>query len=301
MKRNYVQCGMANEVLECLPNESVHALISDIPYGIGIDEWDVLHANSNSAYRGSSPAQKRSGDIFKSRGKPLNGWSESDRAIPKEYYDWCMNWAPEAFRVLKPGASILLFAGRRFSHRCACALEDVGFIFKDSLAWIRERAAHRAQRMSIVFERRGDSEMASLVEGWRLGNLRPVFEPILWFTKPYQIGTTIADNMKSYGIGGYNESAFKRYASEPNNVLSVPGEKATLHPTQKPVRLMSALVELVTAPGQLVVDPFCGSGSTLVAAQQTGRDFIGGDLNEAYCDVARRRLTSDLFHASAGG
>jgi site-specific DNA-methyltransferase (adenine-specific) len=72
---------------------------------------------------------------------------------------------------------------------------------KDMLAWMRPLAPHRAQRMSIVFERRGDMSMADKWKGWRLGNLRPVFEPVLWFTKPYTIGTTIADNARHHGVG----------------------------------------------------------------------------------------------------
>ena len=203
-----------NSIIELagMPPESVHLILSDIPYGISADEWDVLHDNRNSALLGSSPAQEKAGSVFKKRGKPINGWSEADRAIPKEYEEWCRTWAADWFRLLKPGASAFVFAGRRFSHRCVCALEDAGFSLKDILAWERPRAAHRAQRLSIVYERRGDLRAAADWEGWRIGNLRPTFEPILWFTKPYKIGTTIADNMLRHGVGAYNEVAFARYA-----------------------------------------------------------------------------------------
>ena len=293
-----VQNTSAVDFLKSIPKESVHAFISDIPYGIGAETWDVLHDNTNSAYLGTSQAQEKAGRIFKSRGKPLNGWSEADRQIPQQYYQWCMEWAPLAFDVLKPGASAIIFAGRRLAHRCICAMEDSGFTLKDTLAWMRTRAPHRAQRMSVVFERRGDQQMAKKWEGWRLGNLRPVYEPILWFTKPYAIGTTIADNALTHGVGGYNQDGFLRYSAEPNNVLTsafLPGESG-LHPTQKPVILMQALIELTTGEGQLVIDPFCGSGSTLVAAKNIGREFMGSDENKEYCEIAEQRL-NDLFSA----
>lgn len=177
--------------VKLLPASSIHLIASDIPYGIGADDWDVLHSNTNSALLGSSPAQTKAGAVFKKRGKPINGWSVADRRIPQEYYEWCSTWAPDWFRVLKPGGSVFVFAGRRFAHRCICALEDAGFSFKDMLAWMRDRAPHRAQRVSVVFERRGDRSAAELWDGWRVGNLRPTFEPVLWFTKPYKIGTTI--------------------------------------------------------------------------------------------------------------
>jgi site-specific DNA-methyltransferase (adenine-specific) len=275
-----------------LPDESVHLFLSDIPYGIGTEDWDVLHGNTNSAYLGTSPAQRQAGNVFKKRGKPINGWSEADRRIPLEYGEWCSTWAAGWLRALKPGGSAVIFAGRRFSHRCVVALEDAGFSYKDTLAWIRPQAVHRAQRISVVYERRGDTESAAQWRGWRVGNLRPIFEPVLWFTKPYKIGTTIADNVLRHGVGAFNEPAFAGYAGRPDNVLRVGFEtgEGGLHPAQKPVRLMSALIELTTRVGQVVVDPFAGSGSTLVAAKAVGRRYIGYELDARYLEVAEERL-----------
>jgi site-specific DNA-methyltransferase (adenine-specific) len=302
MKVDRIVNSSAETLMKSLASDSIHALISDIPYGIGAEEWDVLHNNTNSALLGSSPAQERAGAVFKNRGKPLNGWSEADKAIPKEYYDWCMTWVPDALRVLKPGGTAVIFAGRRLAHRCIAAFEDAGFTLKDILAWMRPRAPHRAQRMSVVFERRGDTGMASKWEGWRLGNLRPVFEPVIWFTKPYAIGTTIADNAIRHEVGGFNQDAFLKYVEEPNNVLEMgfaSGESG-LHPTQKPVMLMQALIELTTQPGQIVLDPFCGSGTTAIAARNTDRHFIACDISTEFCSIANARLAPDLFSNGNG-
>lgn len=275
-----------------LPDSSVHLILSDIPYGIGAEDWDVLHDNTNSAYLGTSPAQAKAGAIFKKRGKPINGWSEADREIPRQYYEWCSQWASDWLRVLKPGGSVFIFAGRRFSHRCIAALEDAGFSFKDMFSWMRQRAPHRAQRIGVVYERRGDHKNSKIWNGWRVGNLRPTFEPVLWFTKPYKIGGTIADNVLMHGVGAFNEEAFLKYEESPDNVLSsgfAPGESG-LHPTQKPIRLMQALIELATCEGQIVLDPFCGSGSTLVAAKLTGRNYVGIELDPRYVGIATQRL-----------
>ena len=285
------------EAIKNLPSQSVHLILSDIPYGIAAAEWDVLHDNTNSALLGTSPAQQKAGAIFKSRGKPINGWSEADRAIPKEYYDWCSTWAAQWLRVLKPGGSAIVFAGRRLSHRCVSAMEDAGFSYKDMLAWLRERAPHRAQRLSIVFERRGNREAAEKWEGWRVGNLRPTFEPILWFVRPYKIGETIADNVLENSLGAFNEPAFEKYAGTPDNIIRCgfsPNE-AGLHPTQKPAKLMQALIELTTKKEQIVLDPFCGSGTTLVAARNIGRKYLGFESNAEFAEVARKRLEEDFF------
>lgn len=287
-----IEQGDCKVLIRDLDPDSIHLILSDIPYGIGAEEWDVLHANTNSAYLGSSPGQAKAGSIFKKRGKPLNGWSEADKRIPHEYYDWCKSWADDWYRVLKPGGSAFVFAGRRLSHRCICALEDSGFIFKDSIAWLKMRAPHRAQRLSVVYERRGDSENKKQWEGWKVGNLRPTFEPILWFTKPYKIGTTIADNALNHGVGAFNEAALLKYIRRPDNVLNLGFEKGEggLHPTQKPLKLMKAFIELTTRPGQIVLDPFVGSGTTVVAAEETGRIGIGYEIDESYVLIAKDRL-----------
>lgn len=300
-ERNSVVVVDGITAVRVLDTASVHLILSDIPYGIGMDDWDVLHANNNSAYLGTSPAQVKAGAIFRRRGKPLNGWSEADRRIPLEYQRWCETFAAEWLRILKPGGSALVFAGRRLAHRCIVAFEDAGFTFKDSMAWLREAAPHRAQRVSVVFRRRGDETSAERWEGWRIGNLRPTFEPILWFVKPYAIGKTIADNVLEHGLGAYNERAFARYEAGPENILRsgfAAGESGR-HVAQKPVRLLRALIELTTLPGHLVLDPFCGSGSTLLAAKSAGREYLGFELDAASAAVAEERLAPDMFEAAA--
>lgn len=285
------------ELIKDIPSDYVHLILSDIPYGIGMDDWDVLHDNTNNAYMGTSPAQLKAGAVFKKRGKPINGWSEADRAIPRQYYEWCLKWAPEWYRTVKPGGSVFIFAGRRYAHRCISAMEDSGFTFKDMFSWVRDKAPHRAQRVSVVYEKRQDLENAKKWEGWRLGNLRPTFEPVLWFQKPYKIGGTIADNILQHGVGAYNQEAFLKYVDSPDNIISASFRKREtgLHPTQKPIDLMKCLIELTTQPDQIVLDPFCGSGTTLVAAKELGRHYIGMEQNSEYYSISKNRLEYKLF------
>ncbi len=289
---NHIYQADSLHALQHLPDNSIHLILSDIPYGIGKESWDVLHHNTNSAYLGQSPAQAKAGSVFNKRGKPINGWSEADRNIAKEYYQWCSQWAGDWLRVLKPGGSALVFAGRRLSHRCICALEDAGFSYKDMLAWLRERAPHRAQRISRVYERRGNMEAAQRWQGWRVGNLQPTFEPILWFVKPYKIGGTLADNLLQHGVGAYHQEALLKYLERPENVLlgGFAHKEGGLHPTQKPLKLLQTLIELTTQEQQMVLDPFCGSGSTLLAAHHCQRQYLGFDACADYVNIARQRF-----------
>lgn len=291
--------GDSTIILKDFPTCSVDAIISDIPYGIGLDDWDILHSNTNSAYCGSSQAQERAGNVFKRRGKPLNGWSGADKKIPMEYQEWCASWAGECLRILKPGATCFIFAGRRFAHRCICALEDAGFTFKDELAWEKNSAPHRAQRLSSIFARRNDIINEKKWENWRVANLRPLFEPILWFQKPYKIGTTIADNVREHEVGGWNESALMKYnfhydkSFTISNIIKtkIYSEDHGLHPAQKPLKLMELLITMVTLENHIILDPFMGSGTSCVAAYILKRKYIGIDIDINNINIAQKRIT----------
>lgn len=65
-----------------------------------------------------------------------------------------------------------------------------------------------------------------------------------------------------------------------------------LHPTQKPLSILRPFIEAYCSPGGIVLDPFCGSGSTLVAARQSGRRYIGIELDGRHCATAGLRLAS---------
>ena len=63
------------------------------------------------------------------------------------------------------------------------------------------------------------------------------------------------------------------------------------HPCPKPIRLIRRLVDIFSAPGELVLDPFMGSGTTGVASLQAGRVFMGYEINKDYFDIAERRIS----------
>lgn len=69
-----------------------------------------------------------------------------------------------------------------------------------------------------------------------------------------------------------------------------------LHPAQKAVALMTKYIAVLTTPDDLIVDPFMGSGTTLVAAQLEGRQAIGIEISEAYCEIAAKRLEQGVLN-----
>jgi site-specific DNA-methyltransferase (adenine-specific) len=73
------------------------------------------------------------------------------------------------------------------------------------------------------------------------------------------------------------------------------GAGASPHPTQKPLPLMTMLVSLFTDEGEIILDPFMGSGTTLRAAKDLGRKAIGIEIEERYCEIAAKRMSQSVF------
>lgn len=85
------------------------------------------------------------------------------------------------------------------------------------------------------------------------------------------------------------------------NLLSVPNilcKGEYNHPTQKPIELMKVLISNSTNKGDIVLDPFAGSGSTLIAAKQLERHYIGYEIDEKYYNMAMKRLQHEPTQAS---
>jgi DNA modification methylase len=99
----------------------------------------------------------------------------------------------------------------------------------------------------------------------------------------------LATAKKGRACPGGGKSVFYSYLR--HDVLA--GAKKAPHPTTKPLALMRDLVELVSLPGDTVLDPFAGSGTTGLAAQQLNRNFLGWELSPEYHAIACRRLNGD--------
>ena len=178
--------------------------------------------------------------------------------------------------------------GRQNQHRFTCASEDAGFILKDVITWNKGKAPFRAQKVGNIYEQRG---LPLDYKGdWRLGNLSPYCEPIVYMFKPYKVGTTITDQFIENKLGCFDANILTR------NIIDVSSlRKNSNHPTEKPVELMETLVKLVSVEGSTVLDMFTGSGSTGVACLNTNRKFTGVEMNEGYFNIASERMEKVLI------
>lgn len=100
-----------------------------------------------------------------------------------------------------------------------------------------------------------------------------------------------------YGMKGRRPLYYANNGGRPRNILRFDwaANYDPVHPTVKPVSLLSRLVQLSSLPGETVLDPFMGSGTTLRAAKDLGRKAIGIELEERYCEIAARRLDQEVL------
>ena len=165
-------------------------------------------------------------------------------------------------------------------------------------AWLREQmalwVARLKQTAAIWFTCDWRGAMAAEDAAYRLGMKRPKVG--VWHREGLGMGHILRNVYECFVV--LPMPAFERLLTDEPDVWVhkwTPGQRKHGHSAEKPVGLMSRAVRLVTNVDDLVLDPFCGSGSTAVACQSTGRRFIGIERDEAYCEIAVTRLAQDVL------
>ena len=274
--------GDCTSLLENLEAQKVHMVLTDPPYF-----FDGLC----NAWKKGDTGGKTRGAIG---GLPVGMKLSREQGVALQKFMEPV--AEQLFRVLKPGGFALVFSAPRLFHRMAVAFENAGFEIRDQYAWRFTKRAqfkafsqdHFVEKMSI-----SDSEKARIkteLGGRRTPQLRPQFESILCAQKPRE-GTFVENWMKhSTGLIDARQSLS---GNSPTTVMTVEKaikEKYNCHLTPKPLGICEHLIRLFSREGQLVLDPFLGSGTTCLAAKQAGRCSIGMEINPHYLEIAKQRI-----------
>lgn len=107
------------------------------------------------------------------------------------------------------------------------------------------------------------------------------------------------DNGSNYGVS--DKDAIQEFENYPQSILEFSSESNVVHPTQKPVSLFEYLIRTYTNEGDVILDNTIGSGTTAVAAINTGRQFIGIEREPEYCGIARQRIDDAIQTRTGGG
>jgi site-specific DNA-methyltransferase (adenine-specific) len=291
MIEQHLYNGDSAEVLKGLKDNSVDMLATDPPYGIQFMGLDF------------------------------------DKALPpKQVWEEC-------YRVLKPGSFIAVMSSPRSDvlYRMIKDLEDAGFDMSFSpIMWTYHSGFPKASDTSKMIDKRLGAEREVVGEkkdgmeawaknggrDWESNNTK-ITEPSTDLAKKYEgskLGFQpkpavehIIIGMKPHGSKSYIDNVLN-FEALPDNIkmtypfIQVPkpakkekmlGTDKTIHPTIKPVKLMSYIITLFTREGDWVIDPFLGSGTTGIASKLLNRNFIGVEREKEYFDICEERLSID--------
>jgi len=213
------------EFMKEMEENSVDTIITDPPYGLEFmgKEWDKLGATLDETKKDGKD------DMFFSGKRIRYGKSV------KSMQGWHYNWAVEALRVAKPGATLLCFGGTRTWHRMACAIEDAGWEIRDTIAWMYGSGFPKSLNIGKAIDKKAGKERKvigrnpnsrencdksnTLYESGTVGktdiitkgnsewegygtSLKPAFEPIILAMKKND--GTYANNALKHGVAGLN-------------------------------------------------------------------------------------------------
>ena len=220
-------------------------------------------------------------------------WYERHRINNLEYQAWVEQWGSEVYRVCKPGAVVAVFSSTRSAAHVQVGLENSGFYARDCIAYRHPSGIPKGINIASKLRKRGVDDADSW-EGWH-SCLRNEWDAIVVVQKP--LSNNYMETVMKYGVGLFHTETADGFQS--NIIEGVPKDSARtefkVHCTPKPIKLMEKLVELFV-PTCVVLDPFAGTGTTLVAAQNLGRVYLGFDINPEYVEIARHRLAQHSNH-----
>lgn len=272
LRLDHIECADALTYLRTLPDGCAAAVITDPPYGIGVDEWDAPIPIPEFVAECRRVAAPNAFLAFTCQMPPLLDWQIAARDagwIYREHIAWIKRKTTTTMLPLNRGwESVLIYAqGNPALQTTKGRYEDVklaglavGLFTVDGIdRYVKDLRAKLAGRASKINET-----------------------------------TNVRHAARAY-MNAVDVDRSPEYVNFTNVWSFLPENMASLnnrinHATVKPLKLMERLVELTTAPGQLVIDPFIGSGTTALACRNTSRHFAGCDMNPEYVELARARL-----------
>ncbi len=192
-------------------------------------------------------------------------WDKAEDIYAK--YEFNRGWIRLCRKVLKPNGSIWISGTLHNIYSVGMALEVEGFKIINNITWQKTNPPPNLACKCFTHST----------------------ETILWAQK---------NDKKSKHYFNYKlmkeQNGGKQMKDVWTGPLTPPSEKSEgKHPTQKPLYILRRIIEASTEPGDLILDPFCGSSSTGVAARQLGRQFVGIDNEQEYLDLSVRRLKKE--------
>lgn len=242
-------------ILPCLPEASVDVIFADPPYNL---------SNGGFTCHGGRAVSVNKGPWDRSDGIALD-------------FAFHMAWIKACQRVLKPQGTLWISGTYHNIYACGYVLQLLEFRLLNDICWYKPNAS---PNLSCRF-------------------FTASHETLLWARKSPNNRHKHVFNYEAMKNGDFRRDPLKLPGRQMRSVWSIPTPSASekahgKHPTQKPLDLLDRVIAASTRPGDVVLDPFLGSGTTGVAALGSDRAFIGIEAEPTYLQLARDRLAETL-------
>ena len=270
--KNQVICGDSREILRAMPDECVHLAITSPPYNVGL-QYD----------------------------------SHDDEMPYAEYLEWLMEFWTGLYRVLVPGGRFALNVAptsikdfRPTHYDMARDLMRLGFIMRTEILWYKQTMRRRTAWGSWKSPRNP--------------HMVPSWEYVLVFSKG---SWTLEGRKEDADITGeefirYSDAfwqiqpetrgrqPFLKSLYPPRNGRKLPAQKAGGHPAPFPEELIKRLIRFYCYRGNVVLDPFGGTGTVAAVARRYDRRFVHLDISPKYCSIAAERVDAEIVGPKGG-
>lgn len=225
--------------------------------------------------------------------KSFNGKTFRERSN-EAYYDWLASWFPQLLLTLKPTATVYL-CGDWKSSGALQRIAEQHLIVRNRITWEREKGRGAKTNWKNCSE---DIWFCTVSNDYHFDA-----EAVRLKRKviaPYRNAQHQPKDWEETSEGNYRlTSASNLWTDITVPFWSMP--ENTDHPTQKPEKLLAKLLLASSQPGDVILDPFLGSGTTAVVAKKLGRRFIGIEQDLTYCCLAQKRLDLAETHPTIQG
>lgn len=265
MRKDVIYLGDCVKILGSLPDESVNLVATDPPFNIGL-KYDLYE----------------------------------DKKDYKAYLDWSRSWLKQCHRILAPNGSIMVCIGDEYQAEINVILKELGFFWRNTVVWYYTFGENQKKKFNrchtiIHYFTKSSTEWKFFPESVKVPSKRQ-----LMGDKRAKAGGKLPDDV--WESSDHENAAPSSLPDDVWKISRVCGtfkerildEDGSAHPCQMPSSVMERIIKCSTEEGDLVVDPFCGTGTTADAAMRLGRSYITMDVSEKYATVASARLGSQF-------
>jgi site-specific DNA-methyltransferase (adenine-specific) len=254
-------------------NKDIKKYINTIVAGDCITNLSLIPDDSVDLIFADPPYwMQTEGELLRTNGAKFDGvvdkWDKFNTY--KEYDEFSEKWLVECRRILKPNGAIWVIGSFQNIYRLGYIMQNMGFWILNDVIWSKPNAVPN-------------------FGGTRFQNSH---ETLLWCTKNQKAKYTFNYKTMKHLNGGKQAKSVWNIGIAIGSERLKDEEGKKVHSTQKPEKLLYNIILSSTKPGDVVLDPFFGSGTTGAIAKQLGRKYIGLEMDTKYIEYAKKRINA---------